>query len=129
MDKLEKRILKEPEFEYIDITINETYIDDNGLERERQKKIKLPVPASDKSDINNLIPIAEKIGNEIKMLNVETEFTLQHFMCKYKVEENDKFTLCNLILDYCKNKNIIIVEKTDGEYLGLPWDVTRIKKN
>ncbi len=63
------------------------------------------------------------------MLNVETEFTLQHFMCKYKVEENDKFTLCNLILDYCKNKNIIIVEKTDGEYLGLPWDVTRIKKN
>ena len=39
MDKLEKRILKEPEFEYIDIIINETYIDDNGLERERQKKL------------------------------------------------------------------------------------------
>jgi len=127
MDKLEKETIKKIEFERKDITIRETYIDENGHERDREKIIKMPV--FDKIEKKDIAIIAESICKEIETLNVETEFTIQQFINKYEVEDRDKFSLCNLVLDYCKNNNIFIIEKRTGEVVGLPWNIPRIKKN
>jgi len=127
MKKVKKEKIKKLEFEHREVIINETYIDDDGHERERQKTIKVPI--FDKVDKEHLMPIAKKIGKEIKKMKVETEFTIKNFINKYNVEEKDKSVLCNLVLDYCRDNKIIVLDKpTDNDSLEMPCDRIRIKK-
>ena len=106
---------------------HETYIDENGHERDKQKKI--TIPSFGEVDVNKIKSIAENVCKEIKKLNKETTFSIQQFIDNYEVEYMDKYPLCNFILDYCKKENIIIVVKDSNEVSKLPWDMSRIKKN
>lgn len=127
MSDTKKEEIKKINFEKTNITINETYIDENGHERDRQKKI--TIPSFGEVDVNRIKSIAENICKEIKKLNKGTEFSIQQFIDKYKIKYMDKYTLCNLILDYCKKENIIIVFKNYNDGSKSPWNIFRIKKN
>lgn len=127
MSDTQKEEIKKINFEKTNVTINETYIDENGHERDRQKKI--TIPSFGEVDVNRIKSIAENICKEIKKLNKGTEFSIQQFIDKYKIEYMDRYTLCNLILDYCKKENIIIVFKNYNDGSKSPWNIFRIKKN
>ena len=127
MNRYRKGKIQKLNFDKTNVTIRETYIDDNGYVRDGQKNIK--VTSFDSLDINKIKPIAEKIYNEIKTLNKDTEFTFQQFINKYKVDDTDKLSLVNLILDLCKKEDIIIVQKDSNKLSELPWNISRIKKN
>ncbi len=116
--------IKKLNFEKSTAIIRETYLDENGRERDRERTIEVPVfPITDPSKI------AENIYNEIEKLPNETEFTIQQFLKDYTIEEKDKFSICNSVFELCKNNNIVIVEKMPDADLGLPWNIPRIKKS
>lgn len=92
-------------------------------------KKKITIPSFGEVDVNRIKSIAENICKEIKKLNKGTEFSIQQFIDKYKIKYMDKYTLCNLILDYCKKENIIIVFKNYNDGSKSPWNIFRIKKN
>lgn len=127
MSNAKKEEIKKINFEKTNIIINETYIDENGHERDKQKNIN--ISSLDDIDVNKIKSIAENICKEIKKLNKETEFSIQQFIDKYEIEYKDKYPLCNFILNYCKKENIIIVLKDFNENSKLPWNISRIKKN
>lgn len=127
MSNTKKEEIKKINFEKTNIIINETYIDENGHERDKQKNIN--ISSLDDIDVNKIKSIAENICKEIKKLNKETEFSIQQFIDKYEIEYKDKYPLCNFILNYCKKENIIIVLKDFNENSKLPWNISRIKKN
>lgn len=127
MSNTKKEEIKKINFEKTNIIINETYIDENGHERDKQKNINISF--LDDIDVNKIKSIAENICKEIKKLNKETEFSIQQFIDKYEIEYKDKYPLCNFILNYCKKENIIIVLKDFNENSKLPWNISRIKKN
>ena len=127
MSNAKKEEIKKINFEKTNIIINETYIDENGHERDKQKNIN--ISSLDDIDVNKIKSIAENICKEIKKLNKETEFSIQQFIDKYEIEYKDKYPLCNFILNYCKKENIIIVLKDFNENSKLPWNMSRIKKN
>ena len=127
MSNAKKEEIKKINFEKTNIIINETYIDENGHERDKQKNIN--ISSLGDIDVNKIKSIAENICKEIKKLNKETEFSIQQFIDKYEVECKYKYPLCNFILNYCKKENIIIVLKDFNEISKLPWNMSRIKKN
>lgn len=119
-----KQEIKKLEFEKSTAIIRETYLDETGYERDKERTIEVPVfPITDSSKI------AENIYNEIEKLPDETEFTIQQFLKDYTVDEKDKFSICNSVFDLCKINNIVIVEKMPGADLGLPWHIPRTKKS
>lgn len=73
--------------------------------------------------------VAIDVYKEIEKLPDETEFTIQQFLEAHNIEEQDKFSICNFVFDLCKTNNIVIVEKMPDAVLGLPWNITRIKKS
>jgi len=165
--------IKKLNFEKSTAIIRETYLDENGHERDRERTIEVPnfsnnnlidkidnklkeinpnyeVPApldmdnynkDEKHNVNELIEkidkkiekinneIAIEISNEIKKLPDNSEFNFQQFMKNYDITDKEKFSISNLIIDYCKNNNIVIVEKMTDADLGLPWNIPRIKKD
>lgn len=127
MSNAKSEEIKKIKFEKTNIIINETFIDENGHERDKIKNVK--ISSFGKINVNKLNPIAENICKEIKKLNKRTEFSIQQFIDKYEVEYMDKYPLCSLILDYCKKENIIVVLKDSNEVSKLPWNMSRIKKN
>lgn len=126
MNNPEKEQIKRLDFEKTIISIRETYLDDEGHERERVKNIEVPV--FKKLNIDNIEEIVKNICYEIEFLNNGKEFTLQQFINKYNVEDKDKSHLCDLILDYCKKENIIMVLKEPFNTSDSPWNMIRIKE-
>ena len=123
MDKVEKDTIKKLDFEKTKITMRETYIDENGHERCREKQIEMPVFLND-----SLSSMTEKIYKEIEKLPIESKFTIKQFMENYNILEEHKYSLCSSVLNLCKNSNIVIEEVNSEEDLELPWDIIRIKK-
>lgn len=124
---MKKEEIKKIDFGKTNIIINETYIDENGHEKDKTKNIN--ISSFGEINVNKIKPIAKNICKEIKKLNKGTEFSIQQFIDNYEVEYMDKYSLCNLIVDYCKKENIIVVLKDSNEVLKLPWNMSRIKKN
>jgi len=118
-----KEEIKRLDFEKRTITIREAYIDENGHERDREKQIEMPI-----FPYENLSLIAQKIYDEIKKLPVQSEFTIHQFMKDYNILNDDRFELCDLVFELCEKNNLIIKEKQPGAFLGMPWDIPRIKK-
>jgi len=123
MNKTKTETIKRLDFEKTKITIREAYIDENGHERERERQIEMPIFLKEK-----LSSIAEKIYKEIKKMPVESEFTIQQFLENYNILEEDKYSLCNLIFEFCKNDNISIEENNSSDVSELPWNISRTKK-
>lgn len=116
--------LSDSEIENSNVIIRETYLDENGRERDYERFLdgRTEFPVVDK------FIITQNIYNEIEKLPEGTEFTIQQFLKDYDVEKKDKFYICNLIFNLCENNNMIIEEKMPGADLGLPWNIPRIKK-
>jgi len=83
-------------------------------------------PMQDKQ--KSLYTIAESIYKEIEKLPINSEFKIAQFFKDYNIEENDKFDLCKQVISYCIVNNVKIIEKFPDAYLGLPWNIPRIKK-
>lgn len=111
------------DFKKTNITMKETYIDENGHEKCREKQIEIPAFIDE-----SLSSMAEKIYKEIQKLPIESKFTIKQFMENYNILEEHKYSLCNLVLNLCKESNIVIdIVITDGDS-EKPWDMLRVKK-
>lgn len=71
--------------------------------------------------------ISFKIFEMIKELPNNSEFVFAQYFNNYLINEQDKFDICEQVLNFCSKNNIIIVEKNPGQIMGLPWNIPRIK--